>query len=247
MGQELTVNRTQLEDDDGLPTSSNFSYAWQRSADEAFTTPISISATGDTYTLDGADLNHYIRVVLSFVDGEGTPETFTSVVTAVVQVAEAGICERTVAVRDAILAAITPSTDCRSVTAEQLALIDTLIVTDRGLALSADDPNDPNDSGDLDGLTGLTELNLRGNNLGDIPAGVFDDLTSLRLLNLASSGVSSLPAGVFENLTNLEHLNLSENNSLRSLSAGVFTGLGKSRDPQSEQQLEPFQFGGSPL
>ena len=226
VGQELTVNRTQLEDDDGLPTSSNFSYAWQRSADEAFTTPISISATGDTYTLDGADLNHYIRVVLSFVDGEGTPETFTSVVTAVVQVAEAGICERTVAVRAAILAAITPSTDCRSVTAEQLALIDTLIVTDRGLTLSADDPNDPNDSGDLDGLTGLTDLNLRGNNLGDIPAGVFDDLTSLRLLNLANSRVSSLPARVFENLTNLEHLNLSGNTPLGSLEAGVFTGLG---------------------
>ena len=82
--QLLTAETGSIADEDGL---GDFSYQWQRSSDESFTSPVEASdVTGSTYALDDADAGKYLRVVVSFTDKRGADETFTSVATA--QIAE---------------------------------------------------------------------------------------------------------------------------------------------------------------
>ena len=75
VGQTLTVDTSGIDDDNGL-TNVAFSYQWIRSdaSDNADIT----GATGATYTLVAADEGMTIKVVVSFTDAEGNPETLTS-------------------------------------------------------------------------------------------------------------------------------------------------------------------------
>ena len=50
-------------------------------------------------------------------------------------------------------------------------------------------------------LTSLTNLDLTGNDLTALPAGVFADLSSLRTLDLHDNRLAALPAGVFAGLS----------------------------------------------
>ncbi|MFT6878681.1 MAG: VCBS repeat-containing protein, partial [Granulosicoccus sp.] len=70
----LTTNNT-LVDEEGLGT---ISYQWQR-----FTVDI-MGATGSTYTTLQVDVGTAIRVVASYTDEQGTPESVPSMVTALV-------------------------------------------------------------------------------------------------------------------------------------------------------------------
>ena len=129
----------------------------------------------------------------------------------------AGICGRTAAVRDAIVALISGVTHCALVTDAHLAAITGLLYlrSDGFTALAA---------GDFDELTALTELDLHRNGFTELPAGVFDELTSLTRLDLLRNSLSTLPAGVFDELTALTYLRL-HSNSLSTLPAGVFDEL----------------------
>ena len=80
------------------------------------------------------------------------------------------------------------------------------------------------DAGVLSGLTALTTLDLNGNALSSLDAGAFSGLTALEVLQLESNDLSSLPDGVFSGLTALEELYLYAN-KLSSLPAGAFSGL----------------------
>ena len=129
----------------------------------------------------------------------------------------AGICPRTEAVRDAILAKITGVTDCALVTDTHLAAItSTLSLNAKSITVLA--------AGDFDGLTALTTLNLSFNSLTALPAGIFDELTALTWLNLTNNSLTALPAGVFDKLTALTLLHVNFN-SLTALPAGVFDEL----------------------
>ncbi|MCY4374752.1 MAG: fibronectin type III domain-containing protein, partial [Spirochaetaceae bacterium] len=128
----------------------------------------------------------------------------------------AGICDRTTAVVDAILARVTV-TDCALVTAAHLAgIVNPLYLT--GQDLTALKP------GDFDGLTNLTFLDLRNNRLTALPVGVFDELTAMTALGLARNELTALPDGVFDKLTALNWLALARN-ELTALPAGVFDQL----------------------
>ena len=74
-GQVLTADASGLSDPDGLGA---LSYQWK--ADD---TNIA-GATSSTYTLTQAEVGKTITVEVSYTDGQGTPETVTSVATAVV-------------------------------------------------------------------------------------------------------------------------------------------------------------------
>ena len=150
----------------------------------------------------------------------------------------AGICGRTEAVRNAILAKISEVSDCVLVTDEHLAAITEMNVTVTALAagdfagltaLSSLDLDNNQmttlPAGVFDGLTALRTLDLHGNALATLPAGVFDGLTALTDLFLFGNMLTTLPAGVFDALTALETLNLSGNNALATLPAGVFVRL----------------------
>ena len=77
--QVLTAVTSTLADPDGLGT---LSYAWQRNTGSGFN-PIS-GATSATYTLGDADVGHTVRVVVSYTDLQGFPETETSAATGAI-------------------------------------------------------------------------------------------------------------------------------------------------------------------
>lgn len=90
--------------------------------------------------------------------------------------AEFGVCARTPAVRDEIVAETEGARSCADVDAHDLALIRRLDLQDRGIfKLQADD---------LAGLTRLRELRLYGNALRSLPDGLFEGLAALRLVHL---------------------------------------------------------------
>ena len=126
------------------------------------------------------------------------------------------ICDRTPAVRDAILAKVT-STDCAAV--DLASVTGTLYLESELTSLKA---------GDFDGLGSLESLNLGDNDLATLPAGVFDGLDSLVELDLYWNLLTTLPDGVFDGLDSLEYLNLWDN-ELTTLPASIFNDLGNLR------------------
>lgn len=77
--QVLTADTSTLADVDGLGT---LHYDWQRDTGSGF---VSIGAADQaTYTLGDADVGGVVRVVVSYVDGQGFTETVTSAGTAAI-------------------------------------------------------------------------------------------------------------------------------------------------------------------
>jgi VCBS repeat-containing protein len=70
--QVLTADTSTLADSDGLGT---LHYQWQRNAGSGF---VNVGADQATYTLGDADVGGTVRVVVSYVDGQGTAEAVTS-------------------------------------------------------------------------------------------------------------------------------------------------------------------------
>ena len=203
----------------GGPWGANVTYRWRQTSgptsgvtfdDAASATPVvTIPALAE-----GAEL---ITVTAVPSGAAGTaPDTDAATVTAAFD-PTAGICGRTKAVRDAIVALVSGAINCALVTDAHLgAITDTLNLESQGItALTA---------GDFDGLTALTTLSLANNSLSTLPAGVFDELTALTTLGLYDNSMSTLPAGVFDELTALTQLGLAAN-SLTTLPAGVFDEL----------------------
>ncbi|MFX0547728.1 NEAT domain-containing protein [Hathewaya histolytica] len=81
--------------------------------------------------------------------------------------------------------------------------------------------------GVFDNLTGLKVLYLNGNRINKLPKGIFDKLKNLNTLGLSTNFISELPEGIFDNLDNLtEELSLG-NNKITELPEHVFDNLGK--------------------
>ena len=134
-GETLNADTSDIADDNGL-TNVVFSHQWVRSADETDTDIA--DATGSTYIVTPADAGYAIRVRASFTDDDGYAETLTSKTTAQVPgtregentlrsshnevtSATGGICGRTEAVRNALVASISGVSNCADVTDAHLA------------------------------------------------------------------------------------------------------------------------------
>ena len=209
---------------DGGPWGTNVTYRWRQTSgptsgvtfdDATSATPVvTIPALAD-----GAELTFTLTVTGRGHVSNGTARdtnTDTATVTAVFD-PTAGICGRTEAVRDAIVALISGVTSCADVTDTHLAAITgTLSLGQAGITALA--------AGDFDGLTALTTLSLANNSLTTLPDGVFDGLTALTTLSLGGNSLSTLKADVFEELTTLTDLSL-QNNSLSTLPDDVFEEL----------------------
>ena len=205
---------------DGGPWGTNVTYSWAASG-AAVTFDDAASAT-PVVTIPALAAGTELTFTLTVTGAPPTPPsgsapaTDTATVTAAFD-PTAGICGRTEAVRDAIVARISGVASCADVTDAQLAAITgTLSLDGKGITALA--------AGDFDELTTLTALDLQNNSLSTLPAGVFDELTALRLLWLLNNSLETLPAGVFDNNTALTQLYLN-GNSLDTLPAGVFDGL----------------------
>ena len=127
------------------------------------------------------------------------------------------VCDRTEAVRTAILSKLTGIGDCADVDANHLRSLISLSLNDSGVTSLK--------TGDFDDLLLLTSLSIAENGLTSLPVGIFsDDLTNLMYLELNDNELTSLPEGAFDNLTGLRTLNL-KSNRLAELPEDIFNDL----------------------
>ena len=140
-----------------------------------------------------------------------------------------GVCDRSLAVRDAIRA----GRDCAEVA--NVAGITSLDL--RGLGISFLRPED------FSGMSGLRELNLSANALRSLPPGIFGRLVNMRVLALADNQLTALPRGVFFEMPNLHALVLSRNR-LTTLAPTVLLGSSGLRylylDNNQLEELSPW-------
>ena len=127
----------------------------------------------------------------------------------------ANVCGRTEHVQD-MLMKLAGVLDCADVTAEHLAALTELDLSNQGLSDLK--------PGDFAGLYRVQTLKLAGNDLRMLPAGVFAGLDHLHTLGLTDNRLTTLPSRVFAGLDRLRTLQLA-GNDLRMLPAGVFAGL----------------------
>ncbi|MCY4373533.1 MAG: fibronectin type III domain-containing protein, partial [Spirochaetaceae bacterium] len=140
----------------------------------------------------------------------------------VVVTPRAGICARSPAVSNAIVAKLAGVTTCAKVTPADLVSV-TGALRLRNQEMTAVR------RGDFAGLSRVTALDLSFNGLQALPAGIFDDLRALTSLDLSFNRISALPSGVFDHATELRSLDLSSNR-LTALPHGVFRPLGALTD-----------------
>ncbi|MDE2926881.1 MAG: leucine-rich repeat domain-containing protein [Acidobacteriota bacterium] len=125
------------------------------------------------------------------------------------------ICDRTPAVRDAIVEKIPEVSDCGDVTEAHLAEIDGVLNLAGPYEIWGVPVGDlPNPilglkAGDFFGLSSLEGLRLQANKLKTLPVALFHGLSSLESLNLDHNPLTKLPAGIFSGLTSLQSLWLS--------------------------------------
>ena len=148
-----------------------------------------------------------------------------------------GVCDRTPAVRRALLAA-TGADSCEAPAPADLRLVRTLDLSNADLGALATE--------DLGGLSGLWTLNLSdnalsglpalpeatrlehlllgGNALETVPLGALPAPERLRSLALSDNALAELPADAFAAVPGLRTLRL-DGNQLRALPDGLFAGL----------------------
>ena len=109
--------------------------------------------------------------------------------TSAATTAAQGVCDRTPQVRDELVD-VTGVSTCGEVTAEHLAGLTRLSLSDDDIAILRAD--------DFHGLSSLQDLNLRNNRLTGLPTKIFDQLHSLRLLDLRDNNLALLRPGIFD-------------------------------------------------
>ena len=144
--------------------------------------------------------------------------------------ADGGICDRTKAVRDAIVGKIGGVSHCRDVTPDHLAFF----VTGR-LSLQRQNLSSLK-AVDFKGLTSLEDLRLYDNQLTLLPAGIFDDLAGLMVLDLDDNQITTLQAGIFDHNPKLNTLYM-QRNQLQELPENIF---------RRNRSLHVFWLAGNP-
>ncbi len=216
--QPLTAATTGIVDVDGL-TGVAYDYQWIRVDDDGASNATDIAGeTAATYAPVETDIGKQVKVKVSFTDDGRTDEERTSdayPANGTIEAQSGGVCGRTRAVRDALVAAVVGVNDCGAVTDNRLAgITGNLIVTVDSLAV-----------GDFAGLTSLEHLYLTNGALAELPVGAFDGLSQLESLTLTGNQLATLPAGAFRGLPELEFLYLQDNSPLTTLPARVFAEL----------------------
>ncbi|HYC46805.1 MAG TPA: cadherin-like domain-containing protein, partial [Burkholderiales bacterium] len=80
--QTLTADASALTDAEGVGA---LAYQWDRSIDAGASWSAIAGATAASYALSDVDVGSVLRVTVSYLDGRGTPESITSVATAVIE------------------------------------------------------------------------------------------------------------------------------------------------------------------
>ncbi len=128
-----------------------------------------------TITVDDEELSNTITVIISVIDVNDT----------VISAGFVPVVDRTLDVRDAIVAAVPNVTEAANVTESQVAAITSLNLRGKGIEKLK--------TGDFSGMSALTNLNLFRNNLSSLPPGIFHGLTALTSLRLGGNLVDPMP------------------------------------------------------
>ena len=160
-----------LKDDDGIKVHS---------------TTLRLNGARIVASSDGYPLSWAIEAEHNILNADGTSVKVDSS-----QPLTGGVCDRTPAVRNGIVAALSESGVelCSQVTAAHLAGMTTLSVD--GLTSLA--------VGDFAGLSGLQDLTIHGSGIETLPVGLFDGLDSLEVLRI-QTGLTHLPKDIFRGL-----------------------------------------------
>ena len=131
-----------------------------------------------------------------------------------------GICDRTLQVRNAIVAAVTVKdsnvSNCSQVTETHLAAVTGTLRVDGLTSLAA---------GDFAGLSGIREITVSGSGIETLPVGLFDGLGA-HVGSGLHIGLTHLPKDYFRGLGRLAVLNLRDNRlAAGSLPDGIFEPL----------------------
>ena len=129
---------------------------------------------------------------------------------------DTGVCGRSPAIRDALVAG-TGAATCGAVRDADLAALTTLSAASAGLTGIR--------AGDFAGLDALASLDLSGNAIAALNAGDFDGLSTVTTLDLASNSLRTLPSNAFRGLGALETLDLANNAVAGALPTDAFAGL----------------------
>ncbi len=132
-------------------------------------------------------------------------------------VAPAKVCDRTPAIRDAIVSVV--GRECDAVS--EFDLLDVVF-----LDLSRQ-RIETVDTGDFTGLGNLVELRLHDNRLATIPDEAFRDLINLKILNLAGTAFTSVPTAIRQ-LSSLQEIYL-QSGQIEHLARNSFEGLSELR------------------
>ena len=183
------------------------------------TLPAGLTFTPDTATLSGVPTAVASTRTFTYTWTVTDRYALTATLTGTLIVHATNLCDRTAAIRAAILTRLPGVTDCATVTPAQISGVTTLSLTG---ALGNTVPR----SRDFEGLSGLRTLNLGSNTFTSLPANLFDGLSALTELRLDSlTRLRTLPAGIFSRLDALERVFLSGNTAMTTLPAGLFSGL----------------------
>ena len=176
-----------LKDDDGIQVHS---------------TTLRLNGASIVASSDGYPLSWAIEAEHNILNADGTSLKVDS---SQPQPLTGGVCDRTPAVRNGIVAALSESGVelCSQVTAAHLAGMTTLRV--EGLTSLK--------LGDFAGLSGLKRLFLYGSGIETLPVGLFDGLDSLGEGNVAKSliirtGLIHLPKDIFRGLGKVRILDM---------------------------------------
>ena len=160
-----------LKDDDGIKVHS---------------TALRLNGTSIVASSDGYPLSWAIEAEHNILNADGTSAKVDS---SRLQPLTGGVCDRTPAVRNAIVVAVAAA-DCSQVTAAHLAGMTGVPIVNGLTSLAV---------GDFAGLSGLQVLTINGTGIDTLPVGLFDGLDSLEELYI-QMGLTHLPKDIFRGL-----------------------------------------------
>ena len=204
---------------DTVAGASSYRLRWRQPGEDfAARNEINTEARESTFAVSGPG-RWVIRLEGCGEDGCGRGASVTVSVAALSPAVWLPVCERTPAVRDALVRIVEKS--CDEITAADLSPILYLSVRNKGAGSVK--------TGDFSGLPRLGALDLEGNALTALPADVFGGLGNLRHLYLNDNALTALPEGLLDGLVQLAELYL-QGNALTTLPANVLDGLAKLKD-----------------
>ena len=150
--------------------------------------------------VDDADIEPARERFVVALDTPQTPNVGLSRRARATATIQEGVCDRTPAVRDALARGWR---DCRWPRPADLARVTALRLAASGI--------DSLRKNDLLGLASLERLDLRGNALSALPAGLLSHTPRLERLDLSANALEALPPGLFAGLRRLREVSAEDN------------------------------------